>query len=152
MSELSPPALPYPIRKECPPGACACGRDALLAAWDGAPHTDIRILRLTREEERKLVERIEAVDSYAALGRLAQKMDELLGIALQITPSARGVRTVRGLTIRLAERPGLCRKTSAAIPAAVRRCLDSHPEIVFALLNARDLLAAEVALEDQPSD
>jgi hypothetical protein len=62
---------------------------------------------------------------------------------LVITPSARGVRTVRGLSIVLAPRPGLCRKTRQAIPAAIRRCLDRHPEIVYALLNARDLLADE---------
>jgi hypothetical protein len=51
--------LPYPIRTECPPGACVCNREALLAA----PDADLRILRLTREEEKKLLARIEAVDS-----------------------------------------------------------------------------------------
>jgi hypothetical protein len=28
------------------------------------------------------------------------------------------------------------------VPAAVRRCLDQHPEITFALLDAHDLLGS----------
>jgi len=133
--------LPFPIRKECPPGACVCGRDELLEAWERQPEAaDLRILRLTREEEKRLIQRIEAVASFAELGRLEQKLKENLGVVLQITPSIHGVRTVRGLSIKLAEQPGLCRKTREAIPAAVRRCLDAHPDIVYALLNARDLL------------
>lgn len=134
------PALPFPIRKECPPGACVCGRDELLDAWerDGA---DIRVLRLTREEEKRLIERIAAVSTYEDLGRMKQRLQELLGITLTITPSARGVSTVMGLSIKLAEQPGLCRKTQEALPAAVRRCFRDHPEIVYALLNARDLLS-----------
>ena len=136
-----PQPLPFPIRKECPPGACVCGRDELLEAWERQPEAaDLRILRLTREEEKRLIQRIEAVASFAELGRLEQKLKENLGVVLQITPSIHGVRTVRGLSIKLAEQPGLCRKTREAIPAAVRRCLDAHPEIVYALLNARDLL------------
>ena len=136
-----PQALPFPIRKECPPGACECGRDELLEAWDGAPDdTDIRVLRLTREEEKALIARIEAIDTYEALGRIEQRMRELLGIRLTITPSANGVRTVMGLQIRLAEQPGLCRRTRENIPAAIRRCFGQHPEIIYALLNARDLL------------
>jgi len=136
-----PQTLPFQIRKECPPGACVCGREELLDAWQQQPGAaDIRILRLTREEEKRLIERIEAVASFAELGRMEQKLQENLGVALQITPSIHGVRTVRGLSIKLAELPGLCRKTREAIPAAVRRCLDAHPEIVYALLNARDLL------------
>jgi hypothetical protein len=138
-----PPALPFPIRKECPPGACVCGRDELLDAWEREPQTDIRVLRLTREQERELVARIEAIESFAELGRIEQRMQELLGIVLNITPSARGVRTVRGLSIKLAEQPGLCRRTRDNIPAAVRRCMDRNPEIVYALLNARDLLGEE---------
>jgi hypothetical protein len=136
------PALPFPIRKECPPGACVCGRDELLDAWerDGA---DIRVLRLTREEEKRLIERIAAVSSYEDLGRMKQRLQELLGITLTITPSARGVSTVMGLSIKLAEQPGLCRKTQEALPAAVRRCFREHPEIVYALLNSRDLLGTE---------
>jgi hypothetical protein len=134
-----PPVLPFPIRKECPPGACVCGRDELLDAWerDGA---DIRVLQLTREQEKRLIEKIEAMTSYEDLGRIKQRLHELLGIQLTITPSDRGVSTVMGLSIKLAEQPGLCRKTHEALPAAVRRCLREHPEIVYALLNSRDLL------------
>lgn len=136
-----PQPLPFPIRKECPPGACVCGRDELLEAWERQPDgADVRILRLTREEEKKLIARIEAIATFAELGRLEQKMQENLGMVLQITPSVHGVRTVRGLSIKLAEQTGLCRKTRETIPAAIRRCLDAHPEIVYALLNARDLL------------
>lgn len=135
-------APPFPIRKECPPGACVCGRGELLDALATAPQTDVRILRLTRDEELKLIARIEAIASYEELGRMEQRMRDLLGLTVQITPSARGVRTVRGLAIEVTEQPGLCRKTRQAVPAAIRRCLERNPEIVYALLNARDLLNA----------
>lgn len=140
-----PPTLPFPIRKECPPGACECRHGELLDAWERDEQTDIRVLRLTREEEKALIARIEAIDSYEALGRIEQRMQELLGIRLTITPSANGVRTVMGLQIRLAERQGLCRRTRENIPAAIRRCFSQHPEIIYALLNARDLLGTEQA-------
>ena len=139
-----PPLLPFPIRKECPPGACVCGRDELLDSWEQQPDcTDIRILRLTREEEKRLIERIESLASYGDLGRIEQRLKEQLGIGLEITPSAHGVRTVRGLSIKLAEQPGLCRKTRQSVPAAIRKCLDRHPEIAFAILNAHDLFAEQ---------
>ena len=138
-----PPALPFPIRKQCPPGACECRHGELLDAWARDEQTDIRVLRLTREEEKALIARIEAIDSYEALGRIEQRMQELLGIRLTITPSAKGVRTVMGLQIKLADQPGLCRRTRENIPAAIRRCFGQHPEIIYALLNARDLLGAE---------
>jgi len=132
------PAPPFPIRKECPPGACVCERDALLAD----PQGDLRILRLTREEEKKLIARIETISSYADLQNIAQRMQAQLGIALRITPSIHEVRTVRGISIQLAERPGLCKKTRLAIPAAIRRCPDQNPDIVYALLDAHGLLGA----------
>lgn len=128
--------IPFPIRKECPPGACECGREDLL----NDPQGDIRILRLTREEEKRLVARIESISTYDDLLHVAQRMHAQLGIVLHITPSIHEVRTVRGLNIQLAQQPGLCRKTRQTIPAAVRRCLDQHPEIVYAILNAHDLL------------
>lgn len=138
-----PQALPFQLRKECPPGACECRRDELLEQWDHAPEdTDIRILRLTRDEEKLLIARIENIASFEELGRIEQRMLEQLGIRLTITPSANGVRTVMGLQIRLAEQQGLCRKTREQVPAAVRRCLNNNPDIVYALLNARDLLGA----------
>ena len=125
----------FPIRTECPPGACVCDRQRLLAE----PGADLRILKLTRDEEKKLLARIEAIASYDDLLKIEQKMRQLLGIAISITPSANEVRTVRGFNIELAELPGLCRKTRQSIPAAVRRCLDQHPEIAFAILDSYDL-------------
>jgi hypothetical protein len=127
--------VPFPIRKECPPGACACGRDDLLSDPDG----DIRILRLTKEEEKKLIARIESISTYGDLTRIQERVQAQLGIVLQITPGNREVRTVRGISIQLVEQPGLCRKTRQAIPAAVRRCLEKNPDIVYAILDAHDL-------------
>jgi hypothetical protein len=127
--------LPFPIRVECPPGLCVCDREQLLAD----PAADKRILMLTREQEKKMLERIERVDSYAQLQHVGKLMFDQLGIELTITPAAREVKTVRGLAIRVGEFPGLCRKTRQAIPAAIRRCLELHPEIVYAILDAHDL-------------
>ena len=128
-------ALPFPIRIECPPGLCVCERERLLAD----PQADARILMLTREQEKKLLERIERVTSYAELQHVGKLLFDQLGVTLRIAPSAVEVRTVRGLAIVLGELPGLCRKTRQAIPAAIRRCLEQHPEIVYAILDAHDL-------------
>jgi hypothetical protein len=125
-----------PLRKECPPGACTCRREHLFEA----PGRDLRILLLTKEEEKRLVARIEELGSLADLKRIVARMQEQLGMVLQIAPGSAEVRTVRGISITLEEQPGLCRKTRQAIPAAVRRCLERHPEIVYALLNEHDLL------------
>ncbi|MFL6710942.1 MAG: hypothetical protein ACJ8HI_22300 [Massilia sp.] len=125
-----------PIRTECPPGACVCERERL-----DAPGADRRILMLTRDEEKKLVARIEAVESYEQLRKLGARMRELLGITLSIAPGPNEVKTVRGFLIELQPLPGLCRKTRQAIPAAVRRCLDQHPDIAYAILDAHDLFA-----------
>ena len=128
----------FTIRTECPPGLCVCDRERLLAD----PDSDKRVLRLTRDEEKRLLDRIEAVSTYEDLRKLEQRMRQLLGIALSITPGLNEVRTVRGFRIELAELPGLCRKTRQSIPAAVRRCLDQHPEIAFAILDAEGLFAS----------
>ncbi|WLI87565.1 hypothetical protein Q4S45_12500 [Massilia sp. R2A-15] len=127
----------FTIRTECPPGLCVCDRERLLAD----PDSDKRVLRLTREEEKRLLDRIESVSTYEDLRKLEQRMVQLLGIRLSITPGANEVRTVRGFRIELAELPGLCRKTRQSIPAAVRRCLDQHPEIAYAILDAESLFA-----------
>ncbi|MDM5178385.1 hypothetical protein PO883_14395 [Massilia sp. DJPM01] len=129
-------AFPFPIRTECPPGACVCQRDVLLADAD----SDTRILRLTREEEKKLLAHIDTIASYDELNKLAERLNSQLGVVLRITPSNNEVRSARGLSIVLAERPGLCRKTRQAVPTAIRRCLDRHPEIIYAILDAHDLL------------
>ncbi|WP_028354181.1 hypothetical protein [Bordetella petrii] len=128
--------LPFPIRQECPPGACVCDRDRLLAA----PGGDIRILRLTREEEKKLVARLENLASLDDLRHMQERMRALLGICLTVAPGPNEVRTVRGLQIEIADQPGLCNKTRQTLPAAIRRALDRKPEIVYALLDSHDLL------------
>ena len=128
--------LPFPIRQECPPGACVCDRERLLAD----PVADLRVLRLTREEERRLVARLENLASLDDLRAMQGRIQVQLGIVITITPSDNEVRTSRGISIQLDEQPGLCSKTRAAIPAAIRRSFDSRPEIVYALLNERDLL------------
>lgn len=124
------------LRKECPPGACICERDALLAS----PQADARILLLTREEEQRLIARIERIDSHADFLKVQALMRQQLGLELEVTPSVHGVRTVRGLDIQLRPMRGLCRKTRQAVPTAVRRCFENHPTVVYELLNARDLL------------
>jgi hypothetical protein len=104
------------------------------------PNGDIRILRLTQAEEKKLIARIETISSYVDLKHIAELMQAQLGIRLQIAPSLNEVRTVRGINIQLAEHPGLCRKTRQSVPAAIRRCLEKNPEIAYAILDAHDLL------------
>ena len=125
-----------PIRSPCPPGACICGRDPLLET----PGADVRILLLTREEEKRLLDRLESLQSLADLERLQQRMYEQLGIRVEIVPSFNEVRTMRGIGITLGEQPGLCRKTRQSIPAAIRRSLEKRPEIAYDILNANDLL------------
>lgn len=120
-----------PTRSPCPPGACDCGRDTLQ---------DPRILLLTRQEEKRLLERLENLQSLADLEHMQRKLFENLGIRLQISPSDNEVRTMRGFNIQLAEQPGLCRKTRQSIPAAIRRALERQPEIAYRLLDANDLL------------
>lgn len=131
-----PQALPFPIRTECPPGACTCERERLLED----PQGDLRIMRLTREEEKRLVSRLENIASYDDLKHMQERLHTNLGIVVTIGPATEEVRTIRGgIGIRLAEQPGLCRKTRQAIPAAIRRCLESKPEIAYAILDAHDL-------------
>lgn len=128
---------PFPIRKECPPGACDCQRESLLED----PQADLRILRLTKEEEKRLIARIEAISTYAELMRIGQRLEEQLGVSVSIAPGPNEVRTVRGFQIVLSQKPGLCRKTRQALPAAIRKCLERNPDIAFAILNAHDLFA-----------
>lgn len=124
------------IRTECPPGTCVCDRESLL----NDPAGDMRILQLTQMEEKKLIARIENISSYADLQHIQQRIQAQLGIVVLIAPGTNEVRTVRGLNIRLTERPGLCKKIRQTIPAAIRRCLEKNPDIVYAILDAHDLL------------
>ncbi len=125
-----------PIRQPCPPGACICEREQLLQI----PGADLRILGLTRQEEKRLVERLENLQSLADLERLQQRIYEQLGIRVTVAPGFNEVRTMRGIDIQIADHPGLCRKTRQSIPAAIRRGLEKNPQIAYALLNANDLL------------
>ncbi|PQP01631.1 MULTISPECIES: hypothetical protein [Pseudomonas] len=124
------------IRQPCPPGACICEREQLLET----PGTDLRILSLTRSEEKRLIDRLENLQSLSDLERLQRRMYEQLGLRVEVVPGFNEVRTMRGINITLGELPGLCRKTRQSIPAAIRRGLEKRPEIAYELLNANDLL------------
>jgi len=125
-----------PIRQPCPPGACICEREQLLQIV-GA---DLRILGLTRQQEKVLIERLENLKSLADLEHLQKRIYEQLGLRVSVTPGFNEVRTMRGIDIQIADHPGLCRKTRQSIPAAIRRGLEKNPQIAYALLNANDLL------------
>ena len=130
-------ALPFPVRTECPPGACVCGRDALLQTADG----DVRILRLTQEEEKRLIQRLENLQSLGDLRRMEALLFQQLGICLTITPSPNEVRSLRSIVILVNEQPGLCKKTRQAIPAAIKQSMAARPEIAYALLDEGGLFA-----------
>ena len=125
----------FPIRVECPPGSCICQRDQLL----NTPGADLRILQLTREEEKKLLLRLEHITSLRDLEHMQQRIHALLGLQVHIAPGSNEVRTMRGIQIELGDLPGLCRKTRQSIPAAIRKGLERKPEIAWALLDAHDL-------------
>lgn len=125
-----------PLRSPCPPGACDCGRAPLL----DTPGADLRILRLTREEEKVLLARLEKLKNLDDLRHLQKRMFEQLGIRVDVSPGFHEVRTMLGIEIEIDALPGLCRKTRKSIPTAIRRGLNNNPEIAFELLNAHDLL------------
>ena len=125
-----------PIRQPCPPGACNCERERVV---DGNNEAEQRILALTRQEEKRLLERLENLQSLADLERLQQRLFDQLGIRVNVAPGFNEVRTMRGIAIDIDEQPGLCRKTRQSIPAAIRRGLEKNPEIAFRLLDAHDL-------------
>ena len=125
------PTPPFPLRTECPPGACVCERDALMRT----PGGDVRILRLTREEEKRLVQRLEQITSLADLRHMERRLFEQLGVRLTIGTSPNGVRSLRGITVLVHEQPGLCRKTRQAIPAAIKKSMETRSGIVFELLD-----------------
>ncbi|WP_051302969.1 hypothetical protein [Comamonas composti] len=140
MSNLRPEFQILPLfaqRTPCPAGACICEHQQLLDSG----HGDQRILRLTREEEKQLLARLERAQTLDELRRFQQRMAEQLGIQLRISAGHHEVRSARGLTIELEPQPGLCRKTRRNIPAAIRRAMEAHPEIIHALLNENSLFA-----------
>jgi hypothetical protein len=123
------------IRQPCPPGACVCDREQLLEA----PGADLRILNLTRQEEKRLLDRLEDLKSLQELERMQQLMYQQLGIRVHIAPGHTEVKSMRGIQIVIDELPGMCRKTRQSIPAAIRRGLEKRPEIAYRLLDAHDL-------------
>jgi hypothetical protein len=131
----------FSVRTECPPGACVCNRDALLQD----PQADWRVLRLTRDEEKRLIHRLENLSSLADLRHMQHLLERQLGIRLSIKPSPNEVRSLRGIAILVHEQPGLCRKTRQALPAAIRRSLELRPEIAFDLLDEGGLFGGELA-------
>jgi len=128
--------LPFPIRSPCPPGVCDCQRDRLLET----PGADLRVLRMTRQEERRLLDRLENIRSLEDLQHMQDRMYELLGLRVEIAPGHNEVRSMRGIAIQVLEQPGLCRKLRQSIPAAIRRGLEKRPEIAYRLLDSHDLL------------
>ncbi|BDT67004.1 hypothetical protein os1_11710 [Comamonadaceae bacterium OS-1] len=130
---------PVPIRTQCPPGACNCGRDALLEN----PVGDLRVLRLTREDELRLLQRLENLHSLGDLRRLEERMEQQLGIRLSIGTSPNEVRSLRGIVILVHEQPGLCRKTRQSIPAAIKRSLEQRPEIAYDILDVGGLFEGQ---------
>ncbi len=130
------PMTPPPTRQPCPPGACNCERERLHET----PGADLRILGLTRSEEKRLLERLENLTDLPDLEHMQRRMYEQLGIRLEIAPGFNEVRSMRGLQIQIDPLPGLCRKTRQSIPSAIRRALEKRPEIAYRLLDANDLL------------
>nr|WP_314479846.1 hypothetical protein [uncultured Pseudomonas sp.] len=127
---------PVPLRQPCPPGVCICGRDQLPLHCEAAQ----RILLLTRQEEKRLIERLENLQDIDDLYRLQRRLYDNLGIRVHIAPGYHEVRTMRGIVIELDDQPGLCRKTRQAIPAAIRKGLERNPQVAFRLLDTHDLL------------
>ncbi len=130
--------LPFPIRTECPPGACVCGYERVLAD----PQADHRPLAIDRRQEQNLLARIERVSDYEDLKHVQALIRKNIGAELRIEPGPNEVRTVRGIIIVLEEKPGLCKKVRQSVPAAVRRLLQERPEIAYAILDAHDLFGA----------
>jgi len=124
-----------PIRVPCPAGACTCDYDRVVADTTA----DQRVLLLTREQEKRLVARLEQVSTLPDLRHVCERIEAQLGVVVTVAPGAREVRTARGIDIQLRPLPGLCRKTQKTIPAAIRRCLEANPQIVYALLDADSL-------------
>jgi hypothetical protein len=103
------------------------------------PEGEQRILLLTRQHEKRLLERLENLADLADLRHMQDRLYEQLGIRVEVVPGFNEVRTMRGIAINIDEQPGLCRKTRQSIPAAIRRGLEKNPEIAYRLLDAHDL-------------
>lgn len=123
------------IRQPCPPGACDCGRDPLLET----PGADVRILFLTRSEEKRLVERLENLQSLSDLERLQQRMYEQLGIRVDIAPVSTKYAPCAESVSTLANNRGYAAKpVSRSRPRFVAHWRNARR--LPTLLNANDLL------------
>nr|BFE96970.1 hypothetical protein GCM10020185_75060 [Pseudomonas brassicacearum subsp. brassicacearum] len=76
--------------------------------------------------KKRLLERLENIQSLDELQRLQQRLYENLGIRLSVEPGYNEVRTMRGIAIEFQDQPGLCRKIRQSIPAAIRRGLEKN--------------------------
>lgn len=103
----------------------------------------MRVLRLTREDEKQLLQRLENLSSLSDLKRIEERLVQQLGIRLSISTSRHEVRSLRGITILVHEQIGLCRKTRQAIPAAIKRSLEQLPAIAHEILNVGGLFEDE---------
>lgn len=103
------------------------------------PASDLRVLRLTRDEEKRLLQRLENLNNLGELRRMQEQMEQQVGIRLTIQASPNEVRSLRGIAILVHEQPGLCRKTRQAIPAAIKRSLELRPGITYEILNVGGL-------------
>ncbi|RMS24903.1 hypothetical protein ALP70_04737 [Pseudomonas savastanoi] len=131
----APMNAPVKIRNPCPPGACDCERERL-----DAEDADLRILKLTRDAENTLLERLSRVESLKDLEHMQRKIFEQLGVRVEIAPGFNEVRTMRGISIVVQKKTGLCRKTRKSVASAIRSALEARPQIAYELLNANDLL------------
>jgi hypothetical protein len=122
------------FRTPCPAGACDCQYELL-----DAPDADARVRLLTAQQEKALIARIERIHSLEDMMRVIGLIYEQLGVRMTVEPGGNEVRTVRGLHIELEPLPGLCKKTRASLPQALRRCLDANQHIVYELLDRQSL-------------
>ena len=127
-----------PLRTPCPPGSCICEREQLLSD----PAADARVLLLTREQEKRLLQRLENLTSLADLRHMQGLIYKQLGVQVEVFPGPNEVRTVMGLHIEVHQKPGLCRKVRVSIPAAIRRGLAANEHIVYELLDENGLFGA----------
>jgi hypothetical protein len=109
---MQPP--PYPSVLNAHPAPATAGASSCWHAGRGSAH-----LQLTREEEKKLLQRLESISSLVDLEHMQQRIHAFLGLEIRITPGNNEVRTMRG--IQIGDLPGLCRKTRQSIPAAIRK-------------------------------
>lgn len=135
----------HPLRAPCPPALCDCGLAQCLANPGSAPvdftPANYPVLHLNRAEELRLIRHLEGLQTLSDLHRTLYKMQEQIGVTVDIPPHQNGVRHVRGLEITVQPQPYLCRKTRQSLPAAIRRAMQQHPQMLYDLLDSSGLFA-----------